>query len=272
MKIPKNTIVSTTWLNEHLQDEDIIVLDASKSIDDQDRRGALQIVGSRKFNIKEEFSDTTSNYPTMLCSPKQFEINCRKLGLNKSSNIIIYDNLGITSSPRAWWMFKTMGHERVAVLDGGLPNWIKEQYPTEQLIVRHHPIGDFSVNFHSDSVKSFEQLQSNILSQELAVVDARSSERFDGRVQEPRQGLRRGHIPDSINIPFNKVLSNNTFKSTIELNNMFKTLKQTKKPCVYSCGSGGSACIILLAAEIAGITNNAIYDGSWTEWAQRTTV
>ncbi len=264
-------IVSSEWLKENLDAPDLIILDASSK---NNKAGLttefenIQIAGARYFDIKNNFSDKSSKYPNMLLSSEQFEIECKNLGINDSSRIVVYDNLGIYTSPRVWWMFKTMGHDKIAVLNGGLPDWINKGYRTEQSKKSEFDPGNFESNFRAEKVKDFDFIKKNLKSQTALVLDARSANRFNGIAPEPRKGLRSGHIPKSVNVPFQNVLMNGKYKSKNELSILFANLKVDEKPLIFSCGSGITACIILIACELILENEKSVYDGSWTEWAQ----
>lgn len=266
-----NPVVQITWLREHLNDPELVILDASPG---SNVSGLLpeytevQIPGARQFDLKKNFSNKAHKMPNMLPSPEQFETECQKLGINTRSSIVIYDNLGVYMSPRVWWMFRAMGHENVTVLDGGLSAWIEAGLPTEPISQKAYKPGDFKANFDSHRVKTAEQIMENIKTQQALVLDARSKGRFNGTSPEPRAELRSGHIPGSLNLPFKEVLDNGYFKSKAELSNIFINLAKTQQPLIFSCGSGITACIIMLAAELVLDNDKAVYDGSWTEWGQ----
>lgn len=265
----KNPVVSVSWLKEHLDDSDLIILDASQTTNQNKEKsqfGELQIKGARFFDIKNDFSDTTNPLPNTLPRPEAFTEAARKLGINSNSKIVVYDSIGIYTSPRAWWLFTIMGHKNVWVLDGGLPAYAKENLLVETIEKRNYETGNFESNFNPDLVKTKEEILSNINSKESLLIDARSSDRFFGETKEPRVGLRSGHIPDSINIPYTSVLQDGKFLPKEELE---KILPRHNKPLLFTCGSGVTACIDLIAYEIIGDSNpKAVYDGSWTEWGQ----
>lgn len=263
-------IVSVAWLKANLEDPNLIILDASLKENQSNLKMGLvnmQIKGARFFDIKHTFSDTTNSLPNTLPSPNQFEIEAKKLGINKNSTIVVYDNLGIYSSPRAWWLFKIMGHQNVAVLDGGLPEWIQEEYPVEEIPENPiYTIGNFEAKFNPELVINKEQILDNIQTKDAILIDARAENRFQGIGDEPRPGLRSGHIPGSINIPYTKLLQNGKFLSKEELATI---LKIYDKPLIFTCGSGVTACIDLIAYELIGKNPKSVYDGSWTEWGQQ---
>lgn len=264
-------IVSTEWLKEHLKDENLILLDASLAKPVQGKASAYQnltILSARYFDLKGKFSDENSKFPNTLPSAEQFEIECQKLGINHNSKIIIFDNLGIYSSPRVWWMFKGMGHQDVAVLNGGLPEWIANDGPTEEKEAVEYKLGDFKANFQKELLKTYQDLLNNTKTAAFSVVDARSKGRFEGTEEEPRKHLQSGSIPNSVNIPFQEVLEEGKFKPKEELTAIFTQRIASDKNLVFSCGSGLTACIVMLASEIAYKKSRYLYDGSWTEWAE----
>jgi thiosulfate/3-mercaptopyruvate sulfurtransferase len=265
----KNLIVSIKWLHEHLDDSDLIVLDASQQLNQEKVESQfqdIQIKGARYFDIKNDFSDTTNPLPNTLPTPKVFAKAAGKLGINNESKIVVYDSLGIYSSPRAWWLFKIMGHKNVWVLDGGLPEWAKQGYAVEKIKKRVYTLGNFVSKFKPELLKTKEQILENIETKEAVLIDARSEDRFLGETEEPRKGLRSGHIPGSINISYSRLLRDGKFLPKEEL---AAILPQGNKPLLFSCGSGVTACIDLIAYKLIGNNNpKAVYDGSWTEWGQ----
>ncbi len=265
-----NPLVSSEWLSENMNLKDLVILDASPLKNASGKQTEIKnkkIPGARFFDIKKVFSDPNSTFPNTFPSIEQFEHGCQTLGISNSSKIIVYDNLGIYTSPRVWWMFKTMGHKDVAVLDGGLPNWIIDGYETKTNFSPTHEKGDFTCKFDSSQVANLDFIQSNITQKEHLVIDARSEGRFNGTIEEPRPGLRSGHIPNSVNIPFESLLVDGKFKSETELKQFFENIGIDDRPLIFSCGSGITACIVLLAADLILKNDTSIYDGSWTEWA-----
>jgi len=197
-------------------------------------------------------------------SEKKFQEGARSLGINSDSLIVIYDNLGIYTSARVWYMFRSMGHEEVYVLDGGLPEWILKGYTTEVVKKSRSATGNFVAHFDDKAFCNIDLIRENIVSERYELIDARSAGRFQGTAPEPRVELESGNIKGSVNLPYTEVLSNGKFKSPRELASFFSK----KKAIIFSCGSGITACIILLASEIASVnTEKCIFDGSWTEWA-----
>lgn len=264
-------IVSSKWLNEHLTDSDLIILDASQENNKNklaSRFENIQIKGARFVDLKNDFSDKNSSFPNTILSEKEFKIAVQKLGIHKTSKIVVYDNFGIYTSPRVWWLFKTMGHKNIAVLNGGLPDWINNGYKTEKTKNTNYKKGNFIANFNPENIAYFKNIKENIKSGNALVIDARSSGRFCSLIKESRKGLQSGKIPNSINIPYQMVLENGKLKSKDELIKLFSSFVTVDKPLIFSCGSGITACILLIASELILSQKKSIYDGSWTEYAQ----
>ncbi len=267
----KEPLVSSEWLIENFKNPDIIILDTSqqKNISGlKTKFENIRIVGSRYFDIDNVFSDKENKLPHMLPKPKVFEEECRKLGLNINSKIIVYDNMGIYSSPRVWWMFKAMGHNDIAVLDGGLPDWMEKGFDIEQIEVKQYGYGNFEAEYNPELVKSADDIINNLKSNSAIVIDARSKGRFNGQTPEPREGVRGGNVPNSLNIPYTEILNGFKFKTKEELLEVFDNLDIDDRPLIFSCGSGITSCIVFLASELVLDNKNSIYDGSWTEWGQ----
>lgn len=265
-------IVSTEWLNQNLSNPNLIILDASvlarangKEIKKFDRT----IPNARLFDLKNVFRDKTSSYPNTIPSPEIFKLECRKLGINNHSEIVVFDHHGIYSSPRVWWLFKVMGHKKISVLDGGLPDWIESEFQTVKEHVKAFEIGDFDVHFDKSLVVDFEQIYENTINRKFTIIDARSEDRFNGTGREPRGHLKSGSIKNSINLPYHEVLSNRKYKSEQELYKLFNKKYKLEKELVFSCGSGMTACIVMLASHICFGKGLKVFDGSWTEWAER---
>ena len=264
-------LVSVKWLHQNLDDENLVLLDASLKSTAEGKNSShknLSIPTARYFDLKSKFSDQNSPFPNTIPSEQQFEAECRKLGINQASKIVVFDNMGIYSSPRVWWGFKAMGHENISVLNGGLSEWINHGYLTEDRKVKEHVRGDFKAQFQKEFVKNYEDILNNLNSELFQVVDARSEGRFNGTANEPRKHLKSGHIRNSINIPYAQLLENGKYKSELELREIFDLKRGNEKEMVFSCGSGLTACIVLLASRIAGYESKYVYDGSWTEWAE----
>ncbi len=266
-----NPLVSPKWLNDNISSKNLLLLDASLPATADGRSselGSQTIPGARFFDLKGKFSDKNAPFPNTIPAEEEFERECQKLGINNDSNLVIFDNMGIYSSPRVWWMFRAMGHAEVFVLDGGLPAWVQHGFPTSSSHARNHAPGKFKASFQRDYVKYYQDVVQNRESPKFTIVDARSAGRFDGTEKEPRKHLKSGHIPNSVNIPFKQVLALGKFKTRAELQELFEDISTDQESLVFSCGSGLTACIVLLAGVVAGKSHKAVYDGSWTEWAE----
>lgn len=266
-----NPLVSVNWLSQNLNEPNLVILDVSLESNIANIKvefPGIQIKGARYFDLKRNFSDLESRLPNTLPNPKYFSLACRNLGINNNSIIVVYDNIGIYASPRVWWIFKSMGHKNIAVLDGGLPSWKNKKYPTESIQNRVVPEGNFKAIFNLNLQKKAFQILENIVSKEAILVDARSNERFCGLIPETRKNLKSGHIPHAINLPFLEVLRDGKFLSPNEISTIFKKLKIDKRPKIFTCGSGLTACILILASTLISEDNHFLYDGSWSEWGQ----
>ena len=268
----KSPIVSVEWLNQNLEASNLIILDASikKVTSDDIQQTSKQIPSTRYFDIKHRFSNTAAPFPNTVSSQKQFINESRYLGINNASAIVVYDDKGIYSSARAWYLFKAFGFNNIAVLDGGLPDWEKARFKTEDKTEREFSLGDFIGIYNPDYFKFFNDIISISNNPDCLILDARSSDRFNGLVDEPRKGLRSGHIPNSLSLPFGSLLNGNCLKPKEELKSIFQELNAVNKKLVFSCGSGITACILALAANVLDNDNISVYDGSWTEYGTLT--
>jgi len=265
-------IVDTNWLEKNLDNSKLVLIDASV-----DKVVGKQPIEYQQFSclpnsvhcdLKVAFHDAASTQPNTMPTPKQFEQQAQKLGINNDSIIVIYDNQGIYSAPRAWWMFKAMGLEQVYVLNGGLPIWLDEQRAISDSY-RESTLGTVSAKYNSSMLSDAYQVLGNIKTDDCKIVDARGPARFSGTTKEPRPGLRSGHIPSSINIHFAQLLTEDglKYKEEAELKAIFVQAKiDISTQIIASCGSGMTACIVLLAAYSLGYKNLSLYDGSWSEW------
>jgi thiosulfate/3-mercaptopyruvate sulfurtransferase len=268
---PDCPLVSTEWLAQHLGAPDIRVADASWYLPQTGRDAkaeylAAHIPGAVFFDI-EDLSDEASPLPHMLAPAPKFASRMRKLGLGDGNLIIVYDGAGLYSAPRAWWMLRAMGHEEVAVLDGGFPKWKREGGPIEDLVPQPYP-RHFTPRPNNALLRNFSQLRQNLETGREQVIDLRGAGRFAGQEEEPRPGVRRGHIPDSVNMPYSEVTSSEgTLKPPDQLLEIFSRRGiDPDRACVTSCGSGITAAIGMLALVRAGARDVALYDGSWSEW------
>lgn len=264
-------LVSVSWLAEHIDQENLILLDASlyAKADGSGANSSTQTLpGARFFDLKNRFSDLNAPFPNTFPSPGHFQAEAQKLGINQNAQIVVFDRQGIYSAPRVWWMFRTMGHHNVAVLDGGLTAWIAAGLPTIEAPVTAPNPGNFQSAPLPDRILSYEQMVANSEQPDFLVVDARSRGRFLGSDPEPRARLKSGHIPNSVCIPYQSLISDGFLKKPQELRPIFEEATGGRTDLVFSCGSGLTACIVLLASEVAYTSSPRVYDGSWTEWTE----
>jgi thiosulfate/3-mercaptopyruvate sulfurtransferase len=261
-------LITVSELHENIDNKNIVILDCTidkigQSLKDE----KLELIpNSIFFDLEGKFSDKTSQLPHTLIDEENFTIEAQKLGINDDSIIICYDRWGVYSSPRVWWMFKTMGHNEIVVLDGGLPEWKSQNFETVSSYLQPTISGSFIAHFQQDWYADKVIMLNSINDESKIIVDARSEGRFRGLSPEPRQGLRSGHIPNSKNLFFEDVLDGTHYKSKIELKSIFEKITDSSKENIFSCGSGITASILALASTISGFENIRVYDGSWSEW------
>lgn len=271
------TLVSTNWLAAHLKDPDLRLLDASWYLPEagrnaKDEYNEAHIPGARFFDI-DEISDQRSDLPHMAPPIEKFMSRMRAMGVGDGHQIVIYDGAGLLSAARVWWLFKLMGFETVAVLDGGLPKWKAEGHELEDMppMVRDRHM---TVRFQNQLVRDVTQVSAASKLNDHVIVDARAASRFRGEAPEPREGLRAGHIPGSRSVPFTTLLNEDrTMKSPEESRAIFEAAGvDLSKPVITTCGSGVTAAILALALERLGHRQWSLYDGSWAEWGMFPTV
>ena len=268
----KNWIVSTDWLASHLDAPDLVVFDASWHLPTAGRDPKAEyleghIPGAMFFDI-DDLTDEKSSLPHMLPSTVKFASRMKKMGIGDGMRIVVYDTLGMFSAPRAWWTFRAMGHEDVAVLDGGLKKWKAEGRELEDGPARKRTERHFTPLMNASLIRDMDDVKKIIAKRSAQLVDARPAGRFEGTEPEPRPGLRGGHLPGARNVPSQSLINaDGTLKSTPELAKIFADAGiDPKHPVVTSCGSGVTASILSLALAVLGQTNAAVYDGSWAEW------
>ncbi|XP_019183172.1 PREDICTED: thiosulfate/3-mercaptopyruvate sulfurtransferase 2 [Ipomoea nil] len=285
-------VVSVDWLHTKLRDPDMKVLDASWYMPDEQRNPLQEyqvahIPGALFFDL-DGIADRTTNLPHMLPSEEAFAAAVSALGIENKDGVVVYDGKGIFSAARVWWMFRVFGHDRVWVLDGGLPRWRASGYDVEssasgdailkasaaseaiEKVYKGHTAGPitFLTKLQPHLVWKLEQVRNNIEEKSHQHIDARSKARFDGVAPEPRKGIRSGHVPGSKCIPFAQMLDGSqTLLSAEELKKKFDQEGiSLDSPIVTSCGTGVTACILALGLHRLGKTDVPVYDGSWTEW------
>ncbi len=264
-------LISAKQLYAQLTNENLVILDASMppvgGAKAPDRGWPDTIIPqARRFDISKDFSDLTSKLPHTMPTEAYFTQQAQKLAINKSSQIVVYDNIGIFSSARAWWMFKAMGHHNVAVLDGGLPAWLAAGLPTSSAITLNQAQGDFVGHFNKNYFCAADNVLHAITTASATVLDARSASRFTGQEKDPRVGVRSGHMPNAINLHYQSLQNNGVMLSKAKLKQRFIEVGANNDPFIMSCGSGVTACILALAATIIGYKKIQVYDGSWSEW------
>lgn len=271
---PKN-LVTCEWLMEHLQDSNLVILDAtmkaSMAKEDEAQMPHQFIPRALTFDFESSICDPYSPLDNMMPTAKLFEQKVQQLGIDTNSFIVVYDANGIYSAPRAWWMFKTMGHNNVAVLDGGLPTWKKHSFPLVNQAHKVDRIGNFKAEYHNEKISSVYQVLQHIDDNATQIVDARSEARYSGSAPEPRPGMRSGHIPSSSNMPISTIIDDGLMLPKPQLESIYQQhLDENVQKLIFSCGSGVTACVLALGAEICGYHDISIYDGSWSEWGINT--
>jgi thiosulfate/3-mercaptopyruvate sulfurtransferase len=264
------TFVSTDWLEAHLGDPGVAVVDGSWYLPTEGRDALAEfrkahIPGAVFFDL-DKVADTHSGLPHMLPSPEDFAGTVGALGIADTQTIVVYDGAGLFSAPRVRWTFRTMGARDVRILDGGFPQWIADGRPVESGETRPEP-KRFVAQLDAAAVRSIEQVRNIVATGSATVVDARSGERFRGEAPEPRPGLRSGHMPGSRNVPAGALVADGRLKGDAEIEAAFASAGvDPEKPIVTSCGSGVTAAILALGLETIGARDVALYDGSWAEW------
>jgi thiosulfate/3-mercaptopyruvate sulfurtransferase len=275
MSEPLPAVVSTTWLASVLGRPGLRVLDGSWYLPSSGRNAAAEyaaghIPGAIFFDL-DASSDQSTSLPHMLPSEEAFSARMSALGLNDSDDLVVYDGSGTNlSAPRVWWMFRTFGHERVAVLDGGLVKWVREKRPLEEGITSLPP-GQLRARLDSSAIRDISAVLKNLRSGDEQLVDTRSAGRFAGTEQEPRPGLRRGHVPGSLNLPYTELAGPEG--TILPLEQLRRRVLDAgidlSRPVVATCGSATSACALVLGLRLLGHRQTAVYDGAWSEWGSR---
>jgi thiosulfate/3-mercaptopyruvate sulfurtransferase len=266
--------VTTSWLAGRLDDPGVVILDATlppvgvtPPVDTRARYLAKHIPGGVFFDI-EELSDRSSPLPHMLPTPGAFSRSMSALGISDSMAIVVYEQEGVFSSPRAWWTLKTFGAQNVYLLDGGLRAWIEAGLATQAGSVPRAP-AVFHARLDQNAVKDFSQMQ-QIIARHGQILDARSADRFAGALPEPRPGITSGHMPGATSIPFTELVEEGRLKPVEELRHIFAAKGvDLQQPITTTCGSGVTAAVLALGLEVIGAEQVSLYDGSWAEYAAR---
>ncbi|MDR0219716.1 MAG: 3-mercaptopyruvate sulfurtransferase [Enterobacteriaceae bacterium] len=266
-----NYFVTPQWLCEHLNDENIVIIDASapmptQSIDYQQKWLENHIPGAQFFDLDKIASHQT-NLPHMLPEPETFQQAVNAMGISEHHQVVIYDQGNMFSAPRAWWTFKIFGAQNIRILTGGLQGWQQAGYPTEAGEVSRQP-QVFTIDFAPERIVSRQQILASLHADAaVQVIDARAEDRFQAKVPEPRPGLRMGHIPGSKNVPWTALLENGSYKSPENIEQIFRQQEvDLNQPIIASCGSGMTAAVLVLGLDMIGCKKTGLYDGSWAEW------
>jgi thiosulfate/3-mercaptopyruvate sulfurtransferase len=269
-----NPLVTPSWLASRLQNPDTIILDATlppvgvtPPIDTRARYLAKHIPGAIFFDI-EELSDHGTQLPHMLPTPEDFSRSMSSLGVGDDMTVVVYEQEGVFSAPRAWWTLRTFGVQHVHILDGGIRAWTEAGLPTESGPV-HRAASSFHATLNHEAVKNLSQLKEKITTHQQ-ILDARSAARFNGTAPEPRPGLSSGHMPGATSIPFTELVDDGRLKPADKLQEIFAAKKiDLQQPITTTCGSGVTAAVIALGLEVVGAQHVGLYDGSWAEYAQQ---
>ncbi len=271
-------LVSTQWLAEHLDDPNVVIVDASWAFPEDGPTGLgtpfeeyleERIPGAVFFDIDEIAAPDSHPLHHMLPDAGQFARQVGELGIGSHHQVIVYDSYAPFAAPRAWWMFRHFGHDNVAVLDGGLEKWGLEGHPVEEGEPAPRPRAEFIARVRPHMVADLKQVKEALENGSAQVVDARSPGRFCGTEPEPYEGIESGHMPGALNLHYETLLAiDNTLKHPHELKALFDAAGvDLEKPVIFSCGSGVTACLPLLAAAVLGFGDFPVYDGSWQQWA-----
>ncbi len=265
-------LISTQDLAAMLDDGNVCLFDASLPRPGENTNCALayancHIQGAQFFDIKT-LSDAHNPLPHMLPNAEDFTAAMRHFGLRQNQPVVVYDQMGLFSAARAWWMLRVFGHENVAVLDGGLPKWLAEARATSNQPPRIGQSGNFIARFQPQLIADKQQILTNLHGPTAQLLDARSAARFVGAEPDPWPQRLPGHIPGSVNVAYASLLQpNKTLRPAVELKQIFAEAGiDITAPIIASCGTGVTACILALALQQLGRAHVAIYDGSWAEW------
>jgi thiosulfate/3-mercaptopyruvate sulfurtransferase len=268
-------LVSTEWLAGELGAADLVVCDATKYLPNEGKDGrgeflAGRIPGARYFDI-DEVADPDTDLPHMVPTAGRFARLVGAMGIGNRTRVVFYDQKGLASAARGWWLMGLFGHDRAGVLDGGLPKWVREGRPVEKGEPPSARPATFRPDFRAARLRGIGDVLWNLDARAEVVLDARARGRFTGETPEPRAGMRGGHIPGARSLPYEELLNaDKTFRSPSALRERFAAAGvDGSRSVITSCGSGVSACILTLGLKLAGLPEGSVYDGSWSEWGGR---
>lgn len=268
-------LVTTEWLAGERGKPDLIVFDATKYLPNENKDGKAEflnahIPGAGYFDI-DEVADPDTDLPHMTPTPGRFAKLLGGMGVSNTTRVVFYDQKGLASAARGWWLMSLFGHDNAAVLDGGLPKWVKENRATQAGAPPAPEPTSFRPDYRASRLRGVGDVIRNVETQAEIVIDARAAGRFTGATPEPRAGMRSGHMPGAANVPYTDLLNaDGTFKPVADLKTRFAAagVDGSRAP-ITSCGSGVTACILTMGLRLAGLPEGAVYDGSWTEWGGR---
>lgn len=268
-------LVTTDWLAEALGKPGLVVFDATKYLPNEPKDGIAEflkarIPGARYFDI-DLVADPDTDLPHMVPTPGRFAKLMGAMGVSNDTSVVFYDQKGLASAARGWWLMGLFGHDNAAVLDGGLPKWIRQGRPTEAGAPPAPQPATFRPDYRAARLRGVGDVLGNVATQAELVLDARAAGRFTGATPEPRAGMRSGHMPGAASLPYTDLLNaDGTFKPVPDLKARFAAAGvDGTRPVVTSCGSGVTACILTMGLRLSGLPEGAVYDGSWSEWGGR---
>ncbi len=266
------SLVGVEWLHEHLDDPDMVIFDGSWHMPATHRNAFAEwqhehIKNARYFDFDQTICAPDTELPHMMPDAGTFTREVQKLGLNEDSVVVVYDSLCMFTGPRVWWMLRAMGFDNCAMLDGGLPAWHRAGYEVDsEADAKPIPVGDFVAKPVAEKMSDVDDVVAALDDNMVSIVDARPTPRYFGEIDEPRAGLRRGHMPGATNLAFPDLFEMGELKSQSELKTMLAEHFHDDKHTICSCGSGVTACVVAFAAHLLGNDNVSVYDGSWSEW------
>ena len=268
-------LVTTQFLAGELGRPDLVVFDATKYLPNENKDSRAEflrahIPGARYFDI-DQVADPDTDLPHMVPTPGRFAKLLGAMGVGNATRVVFYDQKGLASAARGWWLMGLFGHDNAAVLDGGLPKWLREARATEAGEPPPPAPVPFRPDYRATRLRGVGDVLRNVQTGADLLLDARAAGRFTGEIPEPRAGMRSGHIPGSASLPYTDLLNpDGTFRAPDALRARFAAAGMDgARTAVTSCGSGVTACILTLGLRLAGLPEGAVYDGSWTEWGGR---